>query len=383
MDANFHENAALSATVHLNDYADINVDLDLAITRVQYAFDIEFDSNIFNDIPPVNVKNAYVKVSEDSSLNIDDWLNVCMKFNIWDTDNSPLHLSGHWENMKRVEECTYRGDGVINGSVEDADDHTKAVSNALIEVIDEDSGDVITSGTSDADGRYTIDNILAGTYTVRVSADGYLSYESVETVYEGETTFVETFLMVEGEEDSGLTGVIGGQVINSVNGLQIDGVQITVYKGRNVTSGTVITTVYTDADGRYTAELPIGNYTLVMTCDGYISNHINAAVTQQGNQNCNANLTPDGSGSIALGDMQIVLTWGEQPLDLDSHLRGPGTDYHVWYRQKVYSDAAGNRADLDLDDRHSYGPETTTIYDMQADGVYSFYVHNYSKYAEE
>ena len=32
---------------------------------------------------------------------------------------------------------------------------------------------------------------------------------------------------------------------------------------------------------------------------------------------------------------------------------------------------------LDLDDTSSYGPETTTIYNVNK-GVYTFYVHNYS-----
>ena len=34
-------------------------------------------------------------------------------------------------------------------------------------------------------------------------------------------------------------------------------------------------------------------------------------------------------------------------------------------------------ADLDLDDTTSYGPETTTVYEMEQ-GVYTFYVHDYT-----
>ncbi|MCW8631650.1 hypothetical protein OQH38_16240, partial [Acinetobacter baumannii] len=55
-----------------------------------------------------------------------------------------------------------------------------------------------------------------------------------------------------------------------------------------------------------------------------------------------------------LGSMRIVLTWGEKPLDLDSHLNY--SNQHIYWSNKE-----GHQANLDVDDRDSYGPETITI----------------------
>ena len=85
--------------------------------------------------------------------------------------------------------------------------------------------------------------------------------------------------------------------------------------------------------------------------------------------------------------MRIVLTWGENPRDLDSHLVGPGVNggrFHIYYGDRSYyqdgsydSDDSKYAAELDYDDRTSYGPEVTTIYKMTS-GDYYFYVHDYT-----
>ena len=85
--------------------------------------------------------------------------------------------------------------------------------------------------------------------------------------------------------------------------------------------------------------------------------------------------------------IRIVLTWGETPRDLDSHLVGPGVDgirFHVYYAQRNYyqdgtydSSDSLNAVDLDYDDKTSYGPEITTIHTLTP-GTYYFYVHDFS-----
>jgi hypothetical protein len=76
------------------------------------------------------------------------------------------------------------------------------------------------------------------------------------------------------------------------------------------------------------------------------------------------------------GETRIVLTWGQDPSDLDSHLVGPNADgslFHVFYQQL----GDDSYAELDHDDTTSYGPETITIY-SQIDGVYNYAVHDYT-----
>lgn len=74
----------------------------------------------------------------------------------------------------------------------------------------------------------------------------------------------------------------------------------------------------------------------------------------------------------SLDGMRIVLNWGANPSDLDSHLVYPGN--HVYFL-----DQTGDDANLDVDDTTSYGPETITI-DRKHDGQrYIYAVHNYSE----
>lgn len=72
-----------------------------------------------------------------------------------------------------------------------------------------------------------------------------------------------------------------------------------------------------------------------------------------------------------LNSMRIVLNWGKNPDDLDSHLSY--ANQHVYWQRKQ-----GRDANLDVDDTNSYGPETVTI-DKRLDHQYYVYsVHNYS-----
>jgi len=79
------------------------------------------------------------------------------------------------------------------------------------------------------------------------------------------------------------------------------------------------------------------------------------------------------------GEYRIVLTWGENPRDLDSHLVTPmieGHTYHVYYASKG-SMTSPPYAILDLDDQYSYGPETVTI-NRTFSGTYNYYVHHWT-----
>ena len=95
----------------------------------------------------------------------------------------------------------------------------------------------------------------------------------------------------------------------------------------------------------------------------------------------------DAVGITESDSVRIVLTWGENPSDLDSHLVGPGVNggrFHIYYSDRSYyqdgsydSDDSKYAADLDYDDTTSYGPEVTTIYKLTP-GDYYFYVHDYT-----
>jgi tetratricopeptide (TPR) repeat protein len=76
-----------------------------------------------------------------------------------------------------------------------------------------------------------------------------------------------------------------------------------------------------------------------------------------------------------LDGIRIVLTWGEQPKDLDSHLWY--NDQHVFFREKESPDAQ-----LDVDDTDSYGPETITIENKIFGKEYYYAVHDFTHISE-
>lgn len=228
-------------------------------------------------------------------------------------------------------------------------------------------------------------NCPGGNYVISVSAAGYIPFDCNTTVVSNETKYVETLLMVDGDESS--FNNINGTITNSVNGSSISGVKIEAYRGWNKTSGNIVSTAVSDNSGRYGMSLNLGNYTLKLSKQGYVTNTINITVTSGNLFPKDGSLVPENSEEISEGELRIVLRWGQYPSDLDSHLVGPSADgqgkFHTYYSYKSYYYNGIRFADLDLDDTSSYGPETTTIYIQNDSGTYSFYVHDYSNKYDE
>jgi len=71
------------------------------------------------------------------------------------------------------------------------------------------------------------------------------------------------------------------------------------------------------------------------------------------------------------GGIRVVLNWGPQPPDLDSHLAYG--DQHIYFNAKK-----GDKANLDVDDTDGNGPETVTIDDWVEGKDYVYSVHNFT-----
>lgn len=323
---------------------------------------------------------AYAEVSAFKDCLVAEWLDIGVKYTLIDENNSPINIGAHFENLKKVDQCSFT-QGSIKGTVANADNRTQYIENAKINILNYQDLSLQKTAISSANGTYTA-VVPASTYLVQISADGYIPFESVETVTEGQLLYLETYLLVEGSEDANETGTIGGQITNSLTGSGVNNVTLTVRKGWNMTTGNIIYQGSSDDNGNYTMNLPLGNYTICIQSEGYVDNHINIAVTKNGNMNCNAVISPDGTGTDATGELRIVLTWTGEPSDLDSHLWGPvaeGYDYyHIFFQSMEHYENGEKAAYLDLDDTDYYGPETTTVYNMSTRGTYSFYVHDYT-----
>jgi len=119
-----------------------------------------------------------------------------------------------------------------------------------------------------------------------------------------------------------------------------------------------------------------GSHTVTASREGYVTYTNSQVVIPDGGS---LELAISLSPNLATGQMRFVLTWGESPSDLDSHLKTPsieGNSYHIYYSNQGSADSPPY-AILDIDDITSYGPETTTIYNLFT-GEYHYYIYNFS-----
>lgn len=128
----------------------------------------------------------------------------------------------------------------------------------------------------------------------------------------------------------------------------------------------------TDGDGRFSVVVRADSTVIIAGRRGaFLTNAVSRSVAQQTTPveipTC---LTLPSSNAATMR-----LTWGENPRDIDSHLRTPD-GAHVFYAAKGTLDAAPF-ASLDVDDVTGFGPEVTTVRRPKA-GIYRFYLHNFS-----
>ncbi|MBU4352895.1 MAG: carboxypeptidase regulatory-like domain-containing protein [Nanoarchaeota archaeon] len=126
----------------------------------------------------------------------------------------------------------------------------------------------------------------------------------------------------------------------------------------------------TSSDGSYSfTSIPPGTYGIVAYKIGYNPSAQTNVRVFSGQET--AALSIVLSSIVASNEYRIVLTWGENPRDLDSHLWIPNGE-HCYYSNKTVSGA-----NLDVDDTSSYGPETITITEVSS-GTYTYAVKHYN-----
>lgn len=279
------------------------------------------------------------------------------------------------------------GTNVLTGKIVVADSDLLLYNNKGLDEVTltlKKGNNVVTTHSS-TDGTFTFSNIIPGNYVLSGEKSGYLGF-SVNVSIVGVRNHVNVGIIEMISMMNSGDGYASGKIVDAATAKPVGGLTLYVRRGLNNKTGEIVDTVITSSSGYYTtAKLPAGNYCIqikderegVVKKDRYLSDIFNIKIL--GNTTIN-NQNATVSKKLNDGQLRIVLEWGEKPLDLDSHLFGPRSNngkFHIFYRSKIYSDSKGKRAELDVDDTTSYGPETTTIY-IPEDGVYDFYVHNYS-----
>ena len=169
-------------------------------------------------------------------------------------------------------------------------------------------------------------------------------------------------------------GIISGTVTNAVDGLTIPGVIVTLDSDSTIT----------DENGQYEFYLSLENrsYLVYSSVDSFCPYHGSFIIPNDYSSNSftfNLSMSPIPEP----GEIRMVLNWGENPSDLDSHLKTPqinGQEYHIMYNNRGSSESIPF-VTLDVDDTNGYGPETITIKQAYG-GIYLYYIYQYSSNGE-
>jgi len=155
---------------------------------------------------------------------------------------------------------------------------------------------------------------------------------------------------------------ITGSVVNATNTAPIAGAQIRFYE-----QDTLVREL--TADANFDFPFPSGAYRMEVIAEGYLTWSRDIAVTAAAPLTVRVSLSPILHSETEVA--RIVLSWGQTPADLDSHLLVPG-QFHVSYSNKNFDSAR-----LDVDDVDGEGPETITILNWVS-GLYRYYIRDFS-----
>jgi hypothetical protein len=187
---------------------------------------------------------------------------------------------------------------------------------------------------------------------------------SANVAINGKTYYASQLLTIH--VVGGGAGTISGRVVDATTGNGLSGATVSLDgTGR---------TASTDGAGNYIfSNVTAGDYTVSAQKTGYIG--VSNSVTVHGNATEIVNFALPNAAFP--NDIVVTLTWGSSPDDLDAHLwLPPASPYHIdWTNKGTLTSFP--YAQLDVDDRNSYGPENVTIR-QRFNGRYSYAVYNYS-----
>lgn len=241
---------------------------------------------------------------------------------------------------------------------------------------------------TDDKGRYLFEDgkkLIPGIYNITVEKSGYQTVKGRIIIYSTDRKKNnKEILMVKSNSKK---GGASGQITDAKTGKPVGVVELIVRVGIGNYTGDIVAQTMVNEDGTYQLSgLPAGSYTveLVDKRDGkeekkYVTGSMDMIIV---GEEVIANQNGVVSNQLYNDQIRIVLTWGEQPKDLDSHLIGTTEDGRREHMFFAYQQIKNNNGIvefmLDVDDTDSFGPETTTIY-HPSDDNYHYYVHNYSR----
>lgn len=228
--------------------------------------------------------------------------------------------------------------------------------------------------TTDSTGNYIFSDIPAGVYAIYFEAAGFNSISGEISLTTTSHTYPQVRMQSSVDPVENYTYTFNGTIIDAITGTGIENAQLTLTNGFDNQLGIQVASATSNSTGVYSfTSVPSGNYTLIVSKDGYIKNVSNIQLQSSTDGDT---ITQDFTLAPYSENMRIVLSWGEAPSDLDSHLAKMNNDTRDWH--VYYSNRDEMEANLDVDDTSSYGPETITLSTIENDAVYKYYIHNYT-----
>ena len=258
------------------------------------------------------------------------------------------------------------------------DSKRNPVANATVEFLY--SGKVIGTVKTNAKGYYTTGLLpVKEGYTLRVSADGYITTEGAKAVIDktGVIIWIANITLVAISEASHKVSinVYDGENIKyskkNIVKTSLSGAEVIARKGLNNKTGEQVTIGNTDAGGNLVIELVNGVYTLEIRMNGYVVGYKTIVVDDD------KNVTVAMTRPVTDNQMKVVLSW-DGVNDLDSYLFTPykaKKGNMAYIGGNVKKDKHGNS--LYLDSKDGNGVEIINIANIKK-GYYKYYVSDYT-----
>lgn len=192
--------------------------------------------------------------------------------------------------------------------------------------------------------------------------------------YEPHIASVDIPSLKAAEIEASLIPTFGGVkafAINATNKNKLSAFNAKISSANQIASG--------GTQGAVLSELEPGNHKIELNATGFCPASKDVKVERGKITEVTLPMSPELSRNELA---RVILSWGKNPNDLDSHVFLPKSSSlksrHVYYSNKKASFKNGAKAaELDVDDTSSYGPETVTI-SNKLKGTYQYAIYLYA-----
>ncbi|MBO4617494.1 MAG: carboxypeptidase regulatory-like domain-containing protein [Lachnospiraceae bacterium] len=343
-----------------------NEGMNIHFVSVEEAFDVDGGHQAFSSDPWIN---GIILLAKDQDI---DDSSLVSSYSMHPNARG-AQAYAQCVNAKISEIEGKKRAGTLSGVVYAATDNTTPVSDAVINVYDE-SGKFVYRGMTDENGEYSL-SIDEGNYKIEVQADGYVDFPVYASVAQKQDVVMDNLLMVAGTSDE--AALSAGNVANIFTGYGIEDATISVCKGWNSSDKeSALASFTTDEAGNYEMSLPIGNYSVTVSKDGYTVDTANVIV-QNGTEDIkNVVIEP----TLFEGDYRIELAGSAESNITTSYLAGDEVNGEAALTaglKEACIDSASAVRNLNADITLSDGPDTI-LFNVSENSPKYYFVQNNS-----